>query len=97
MTDFNRRVKTIEKRLGIGGREGETIIIKPLPAINANCTGLNKMFPRLDGESDADYLERVNNAPEDESKLLPAETVTYPDGSTLTLPRRLRPEFEDLI
>jgi len=94
MTDLKRRIKAVETRLGIGGQV-ETIIIKPVPYTNANAPSLNKRWPKRDGETDAEYLDRINNEPIDETKYLPAETRTFKNYS-ITMPRRLRPEFADL-
>jgi len=94
MADIKRRIKAFEKTLGIGEQE-ETIIIKPVPYTNANAPSLNKRWPRRDGETDAEYLDRINNEPIDETKCLPAETRTFKNYS-ITMPRRLRPQFADL-
>jgi len=92
MKDYGRRVKTIEKRLDMDGRENETIITPP-PVINP--LAIADRFPRLAGESDESYLFRYNNRPRDESKYLPPRTVTA-GGLTIIMPRQLKPEFADL-
>lgn len=94
MRDYSRRVKNIEKRLDLGGQV-ETIIIMGTPYTNANAPSLNKHWPRRDGETDAEYLDRINNEPIDETKCLPAETRTF-NNYSITLPRRYKPEFEDV-
>lgn len=92
MKDYSRRVKTIARRLDMDGREKE-IIITPPPVINP--LAIAGRFPRLDGESDGEYLARYNSRPFDESKYLPPRTVTA-GGLTIIMPRQLKPEFADL-
>ena len=92
MKDYSRRVKTIEKRLDMDGREKE-IIITPPPVINP--LAIAGRFPRLAGESDEDYLARYNNRSRDESKYLPPRAITA-GGLTIIMPGQLKPEFADL-
>lgn len=93
MSDFKRRVKTIAKRLDLGEPD-QVIIVTPPPFINPDAPSLLKRFPRLPGESDGEYLHRVNHAPLDESKLMPVEVINS-GGITIQMPRRYKPEFEE--
>lgn len=61
MNGHKRRVKTFERRLDIG--RGPTIIriAPPPPIINPDCTWLNEKYPRRAGETDQEYLDRIND------------------------------------
>ncbi len=61
MNGHKRRVKTFERRLDIG--RGPTLFHVPPspPIINPDCAWLNEKYPRRAGETDQEYLDRLND------------------------------------